>query len=88
VRRRQSHLTPEQEQNLLVWGYPYVMDAFRFHMTLTGPVSRAEEPNIRAALNRYFAPHLIEPVAVDALTLVGQAPDGKFFQIKRYPLRG
>ena len=86
--RRQSPLTPEQDQNLQTWGYPYVMDQFRFHLTLTGRVSRAEEPAIRAALIRHFAPYLSDPVPVDALTLAGQAADGMFYQIKRYALRG
>lgn len=87
-RRRQSHLTPKQEQNLQTWGYPHVMDQFRFHMTLTGRVSRAEEPAIRAALNSHFAQQLIDPVAVNTLTLAGQASDGMFRQIKRFELLG
>ncbi|MEN9060138.1 DUF1045 domain-containing protein [Ponticoccus litoralis] len=36
ARRRAARLTPEQEALLSRWGYPYVMQAFRFHMTLTG----------------------------------------------------
>ena len=26
---------PRQDANLLRWGYPYVLEDFRFHMTLT-----------------------------------------------------
>jgi hypothetical protein len=36
ARRRAAGLTPAQESHLLRWGYPYVMDEFRFHMTLSG----------------------------------------------------
>ncbi len=34
-RRRAANLTPRQEFLLMHWGYPYVLDEFRFHMTLT-----------------------------------------------------
>lgn len=35
-RRRQARLTVQQEAWLLEFGYPYIFDDFRFHMTLTG----------------------------------------------------
>lgn len=37
-RRRARGLTPEQERLLVRWGYPYVMDEYLFHMTLTGAI--------------------------------------------------
>lgn len=36
ARRNPGKLTPRQREYLERWGYPYVMDEFRFHMTLTG----------------------------------------------------
>ena len=36
ARRNPSMLTPRQREYLDRWGYPYVMEDFRFHMTLTG----------------------------------------------------
>ncbi|MBG0788864.1 MAG: DUF1045 domain-containing protein [Desulfovibrionaceae bacterium] len=38
-RRRAKGLTPAQERNLLRWGYPYVFDEFRFHLTLTDSIA-------------------------------------------------
>jgi hypothetical protein len=35
ARRRAAGLTPRQEEHLTRWGYPYVLDCFRFHVTLT-----------------------------------------------------
>ena len=35
-RRRKAGLSAAQEKMLLRWGYPYVLDEFRFHLTLTG----------------------------------------------------
>ncbi|WP_019644822.1 DUF1045 domain-containing protein [Novispirillum itersonii] len=37
--RRAKGLTPAEDAHLTRWGYPYVLDTFRFHMTLTGPLS-------------------------------------------------
>ena len=36
TRRRAAGLTPAQEMLLKKWGYPFVMDEFRFHLTLSG----------------------------------------------------
>jgi putative phosphonate metabolism protein len=36
ARRRQATLTAAQDQLLLAWGYPYVLDEFNFHLSLTG----------------------------------------------------
>ena len=37
-RRRQAGLTPEQDALMLAWGYPWVLDEFRFHFSVTGPL--------------------------------------------------
>lgn len=42
-KRRAAGLTPRQEYLLQKWGYPYVMDEFRFHLTLTGRVANNDE---------------------------------------------
>lgn len=38
ARRRRTGLTPGQDKHLQLWGYPYVLDEFRFHLSLTGPL--------------------------------------------------
>src|SRR5262249_27221085 len=38
ARRQAAGLTPRQQALLARWGYPYVLDEFRFHLSLTGPV--------------------------------------------------
>ena len=50
ARRRPQSLTESQRQNLSLWGYPYVMDDFRFHMTLTGRVDESEATGLRDIL--------------------------------------
>ena len=32
-KRRMSNLTTREDKNLLNWGYPYVFNDFRFHIT-------------------------------------------------------
>lgn len=56
ARRRRSGLTPAQDALLMDWGYPYVLDEFRFHMTLTGSVAdAAERARLLSALEAHFA---------------------------------
>ena len=88
ARRRQANLTPAQEANLSQWGYPYVMEAFRFHVTLTGKLPKSDLPRVTAALAPYIAPHLPQPFILDSLTLVGQAEDGMFHEVHRAALSG
>jgi putative phosphonate metabolism protein len=89
AKRRRHGLTPTQEANLAAWGYPFVMDAFRFHLTLTGPLPEAQADPVEAALTAYFAPALAAPVAFDSLCLMGEAADtGRFHLLRRYGLSG
>jgi len=37
-RRRARGLSPRQERLLVRWGYPYVLEEFRFHLSLTGTI--------------------------------------------------
>ena len=39
-RREPESLPPDQRDNLMRYGYPYVGDAFDFHMTLTGQLGQ------------------------------------------------
>ncbi len=79
ARRRLSGLTPRQDELLLAWGYPYVFDEFRFHMTLTTRVFGAEAERLEAAARTRFADLLDEPVAIDRLALfVEREPGGPF----------
>ena len=56
ARRKPEKLPPAQRAYLDRWGYPYVMDEFRFHMTLTGSIrDEAVRDRVLAALQAYFA---------------------------------
>lgn len=88
ARRRKAGLTPRQDQLLLRWGYPYVMDEFRFHMTLTGPLPRPEAEAVKAALVPHVEPRLSRPYVIETLSLFGEDEDGRFHQLHRYTLSG
>ncbi|MEX3314619.1 DUF1045 domain-containing protein [Sulfitobacter sp. PS-8MA] len=87
ARRAKPHLTPAQIRNLQDWGYPHVMDCFRFHITLSGRMPQEKRRVIEAAAEENLLPTMPKPYAVDSLTLVGQAADGMFHQILRHPLK-
>lgn len=86
ARRRRSNLSPAQEENLHRWGYPHVMDQFRFHMTLTGRMPRGDIGPVLETTQRYFASISPKPFVLEALTLVGQQQDRMFRTIKRFAL--
>lgn len=69
ARRRKARLTPLQDERLFAYGYPYIFEDFRFHMTLTGAVKdEGLRARIVAALVAHFAdlsgPHRFGSIAV------------------------
>lgn len=88
ARRRQANLTPAQDAHLVRWGYPYVLDQFRFHITLSSKLPKAQVAVVKDAIKPLFAPHLGVPFEIGSLTLAGQRADGMFEEIHRYALTG
>lgn len=87
-RRRTKKLTPRQEELLAEWGYPYVMDHFKFHLTLTGKLPKSMVEETRKALGAVLTPLLPKPLIVQDLCLFGEATDGMFHLIERFELSG
>jgi len=86
-RRNPDRLSAVEFANLTRWGYPYVFEAFRFHMTLTGRVAVEDQPRMAAALESVFGPLLAEPVLLDALSLfVEPEPSAPFTVLAHRPL--
>jgi putative phosphonate metabolism protein len=87
TRRQRAGLSPAQEALLARWGYPYVMDQFRFHLTLTGRLAPGEASRIGAVLAERVAPLCRAPLPIDALALFHQPGSGANFRlIGRYRL--
>ena len=87
-KRRASRLSAAQEAHLRRWGYPYVLDQFRFHMTLTGPLEDHKAAEVETALADPLTALDLAPYHIDGLTLMGEDAAGKFHQIHRYGLTG
>jgi putative phosphonate metabolism protein len=89
ARRNPAALTPRQRDYLDRWGYPYVFEEFRFHMTLTGRLPAERREQVVAMLRGRFAATGIGPLAIDAIALCRQDnPNSRFRVIGRWPLRG
>ena len=88
ARRRAHGLSDRQEANLITWGYPYVMEDFRFHMTLTGRLPDPARNAVQAALAPVIAPLLPSPFPIPSLCLFGEGEDGRFRIVHRYTLSG
>jgi putative phosphonate metabolism protein len=90
ARRRAAGLTPRQEELLMRWGYPYVLEEWRFHLTLTGRIAdAAERAAVAAILRQRFAGFIDRPLAVADLCVFRQpAPDRPFTVMARFRLGG
>lgn len=84
--RKPDRLTPRQRENLFRWGYPHVLEEFRFHMTLTGDLDGETADKAEAALRPKLKGLLADPYPVASLSLMGEDADGCFHQIDRMPL--
>jgi len=81
ARRNPEKLTPRQRDYLERWGYPYVMEEFRFHMTLTGRLGAERREAIVAMLRDRFARTGIDTLAIDRIALFRQDDAGSRFRI-------
>ncbi|MBS9477405.1 DUF1045 domain-containing protein [Ancylobacter radicis] len=84
-KRLRAPLTARQKDYLDRWGYPYVLDDFRFHMTLTGPLEDEERALAEAELIEHFTACGADgPLIVSEIALYRQ-DDGPFRLLARYP---
>lgn len=72
ARRRPEKLTERQRDYLDRWGYPYVMEEFRFHMTLTGRLEAERRGPILQMLRARFAALKLDRLAIDRIALFRQ----------------
>lgn len=83
ARRRPEALDERGRRLLADYGYPHVLERFRFHMTLTGPV----DIHLAGRLVPHLAPriadlNLAHPPVLDRLCLFHQAaPDRPFVRV-------
>jgi putative phosphonate metabolism protein len=72
ARRKPEKLSERQRDYLDRWGYPYVMEEFRFHMTLTGRLDADRRGPILAMLRERFAGLKRDALTIDRIALFRQ----------------
>jgi putative phosphonate metabolism protein len=88
ARRNPDRLTERQRDYLDRWGYPFVMEEFRFHMTLTGRIESARRERMLSMLRDRFSAIGLESLAIDAIAVFRQDDARSRFRIiDRWPLR-
>lgn len=79
-------LTPRQRILREIWGYPYVMEEFQFHMTLTNRLEEGERREVMQQLSPLVAPFCLEPLRIDAICVFEQETREAPFRLTgRYP---
>lgn len=84
ARRYRAGLTALQEANLARWGYPHVLESFRFHLSLTGRLLGVSESTVEAHW-REAAARLADlgevPLSIDAISVSEEPASGAPFRV-------
>jgi hypothetical protein len=82
ARRMQAPLSGRERRHLERWGYPYVFEDFRFHMTLAGPIPQERRVAVDGALRTLMKRHPgCMELRLDALTLLAEPERGADFHV-------
>lgn len=89
ARRRAAGLTNRQNALLDAWGYPYVLEEWRFHITLTDTVQDGIRDTVLEELTPRVAAFASQPLRIDAVALFRQPDRETPFTVSRvFPLQG
>jgi len=84
VRRLKAPLTARQIELVEEYGYPYVLDEFLFHMTLTDRLPEERRDEMVARATDWFAEALSAPIRLDRLVVFEEPEPGAAF-VRRDP---
>lgn len=85
ARRQPERLDARGRALLDRWGYPYVFEAFRFHMTLTDALPEASRAAWHERLAAAYAASGPEPLTIDSLCILRQDGAAPFRLCARLP---
>jgi putative phosphonate metabolism protein len=87
-RRRATRLSSVEDALLQRYGYPYVLETYRFHITLTERLDSGDAQKLRPWLSEFLSDALREPALVDAICLFVQERPGAAFRLTDRVLLG
>jgi len=89
ARRRPERLSEAQRVLLARWGYPYVFEEWRFHVTLTRRLTPEEKARVLPAVTAFLGDAPAQHRRVESLCIFVQAAPGAPFTLaERLPLQG
>ena len=87
ARRRKVGLSAKQDEYLHAWGYPYVFEEFRFHLTLTGHLPTEDIARLLPLAGEHFAPVLNRSLKIDCLTIFMESGSSQPFIVEeQFPI--
>jgi len=81
ARRMRDSLSPLEREHLLRWGYPYVLDTWKFHMSLTGSLPPEALPPLEQYLRQRFASACANTLLVNSVCIFHESHPGAPFQL-------
>lgn len=88
ARRKPDALSERQQRQLAEFGYPYIFQDFRFHLTLSNALAPDALKDLQMQAESWFAPVLPEVFRIKDLCLFAQEAGGNFRLIGRHALTG
>lgn len=88
LKRHPELLSSRQAALFERWGYPYVMEEFQFHLTLTSRLQPVEKEVVAVTVRHHFAAVMPRPFVIEDLCLFGEDGEGKFHLLHRTALSG
>lgn len=81
-RRRKANLSPDQDARMLEWGYPYIFDDFRWHMTLSNRIlSDSTRDKMLEHVQAFFKDVIAKPILIDGVAVYRQVDRNAPFNI-------
>ncbi len=81
AQRLHDKLSLREREHVLRWGYPYVFDTWKFHMSLTGSLPAHHLPPLEQHLSERFCAVSRQPLPVDAICIFHEPHPGAPFRI-------
>ena len=81
ARRHEAGLTLRQSQQIADWGYPYVFEDFRFHITLTKKLHGEDLRSAKVLAENHFAAVNGKPLTINNISIFAEPDGGGQFQI-------